>query len=317
LTEFVARQWRKVSFGMQQQERATFLSSSGIAGSFERPYIDAMAPRQNQQIAPAIPLSELVAMTTAIDGDTYRSYYLTYDATALRKYRVGETADIPIADLVGAEHTISLKKYGRGLRASYEVLRRMRVDKLSYYIQMMAVQAEIDKVVGALDVLINGDGNSNTTPTTHNLTTLDSTATAGTLTLKGWLAFKFKFVQPYVLTTALMQEAVALQLALLNTGSGNIPLATIPSGQGALGTGLTPINQFADNVRYGWTSDAPSLKIVAFDKRFALERVTEVGSEISEMERFILNQTQVLTFTEVEGYACLDSNGTKILNVNA
>jgi len=315
LTEFVARNWRKVSYGMSQH-RATFLSNDGVTGSWERPYSDAMGIRPSERIAPAIPLSELVSMTTAIDSDTYRSYFLTYDAEALRKYRVGETADIPIAKLTGGDTSIRLHKYGRGIQASYEDLRRMRVDKLAFYIQWMALQSEIDKVSAAMTVLINGDGNASTVPTTHNLTTLDTAATAGTLTLKGWLAFKFKFVNPYIVTTALMQEAVALQLALLNTGSANIPLATVPVGQGGLGTGLTPINQFADTVRYGWTSDAPALKIVAFDSRFALERVTEIGSEISEMERYITNQTQIMTMTEVEGFAVRDGAATKILNVN-
>ena len=316
LTEFVARNWRKVSYGMSQH-RATFLSNDGVTGSWERPYSDAMGIRPSERIAPAIPLSELISMTTAIDSDTYRSYFLTYDAEALRKYRVGETADIPIAKLTGGDTSIRLQKYGRGIQASYEDLRRMRVDKLAFYIQWMALQSEIDKVSAAMTVLINGDGNAHTVPTTYNLTTLDSAATAGTLTLKGWLAFKFKFVNPYIVTTALMQEAVALQLALLNTGSANIPLATVPVGQGGLGTGLTPINQFADTVRYGWTSDAPALNIVAFDRRFALERVTEIGSEISEMERYITNQTQIMTMTEVEGFAGRDGAATKILNVNA
>lgn len=315
LTEFFARNWRKVSHGLGQ--RAVFLNSDGTAGSWERPYADAMGARPSQRIAPAIPLSELVSMTTPIDSDSYRSYYLAYDAAALRRFRVGESADIPLAKLTGSENNIRLKKYGRGIQASYEDLRRMRVDKLAFFIQWLAVQSEIDKVAAALDVLVNGDGNSNTVPTTHNLTTLDSNAVAGTLSLKGWLNYKMQFENPYTVTTALMQSAVALQLALLNTGSANIPLVTVPGGQGGLGTGLTPINQFADTVRYGWTNDAPALKVVGFDNRFALERVTEIGSEISEMERFITNQTQVMTMTEVEGFAVIDGKATRILDVNA
>ena len=298
LGEFFARNWRKISHGMT-----------------ERPYSDAMGVRPSQRIAPAIPLSELVSVTTGINGDTYRSYYLTYDAAALRKYRVGETANIPIAKLSGGEETIRLNKDGRGLEASYEDLRRMRVDKLAFYIQWMALQTEIDKVDAALDVLVNGDGNF--TPQAHNLTTLDPAATAGTLSLKGWLSYKMKFANPYAISTALMQEAVALQLAMLNTGSANVPLLAIPSGQGGLRTGLTPINTTNDNVRYGWTSDAPSLKIVGFDRRFALERVTEIGSEISEMERYITNQTQIMVMSEVEGYAYIDQYAVRILDINS
>lgn len=315
-TEFCARQWRKVSYGQQTPaERAVLLNGDGIIGSWERPYYDSTQIRPSQQIQPAIPLSELVAMTTSIDSDIYRAFYLTYDQTQLSRFRVGETAEIPIATITGAQRTINLKKYGRGVSVSYEFMRRMRVDKLAFYIQWMAVQAEIDKVSAALDVIINGDGNSGTAATVYNLTSLDSAASAGTLTLKGWLAFKMKFPQPYILTTALMQDVVALQVALLNTGTANVPL--VASALGNLGAGVTPINQFADAVRYGWTSAAPALQIVGFDKRFAVERVTEIGGDISEMERYVTNQTQVFVMSEMDGYVVLDANGTKILNVNA
>lgn len=316
--EFFARNWRKVSAGrMDTQERAVLLSDDGVPGSWERPYAYAATARQDRQVAPAIPLSELVAMTTPIDADTYKAWYLTYDAEQLRKFRVGESATIPLAKITGSDRTINLKKYGRAIEASYESLRRVRVDKLARFIQLMAVQSEVDKVAAAIDVLVNGDGNANTAATAYNLTTLDSGATAGTLTLKGWLAFKMKFTNPYAVTTALMQDSIALQLALLDAGSANIPLVNIPGGSGGLGTGLRPINRFADNVGYGWTSDAPANKIVGVDNRMALERVTEIGGEISEMERFVLEQTQVMVMTEVEGFSVMDANATKILTVNA
>lgn len=314
LTEFYARNWRKVSFGVQ--ERATFLSDDGVAGSWERPYAYAQTARQDKQVAPAIPLSELVAMTTPIDVDTYKAYYLTYDAAQLRQFRVGESATLPLAKITGSDRTITLKKYGRALEASYEVLRRIRVDKLARFIQLQAVQSEIDKVAAAINILVNGDGNANTAAGTVNLTTLDSGTTASNPTLKAWIAFGMEFEQPYYLTTTLMQKAIALQIAMLDTGSSNTPLI-VATALGGLGTGLAPINQFADNVRYGWTSDAPANKILGIDNRFALERVTEIGAEISEMERFVLKQTQVVTMSEVEGYAVQDPNAAKLLVVNA
>lgn len=309
-TEFFARKWREVSYPMS--ERATLLSSDGTPGSWQRPYAEAQGARWDQRVAPAIPLSELIALTTPINGQDYRTFYLTYDATQLRKFRVGESAEIPIATITGAQRTIALKKYGRGLRITYEDLRRTRVDKLARLVQMMAVQSEVDKVAAALTVMINGDGNSGSTPTTwdHNG---DFSGTLQTLSVNSWLWFKKKFVQPYVMTSALMNENLALQLEQLNIGTANT-LLTMAVINGA-GT-LTPINATSDGVRYGWTSEAPSWQIVAFDRRFALERVTEIGGDISEMERYITNQTQVMTMTEVEGYAVLDSNAVKILDVN-
>lgn len=309
-TEFSARVWRR-TVGQR-----TILSGDMTPGSFQRPYTESAGARWNQEVRPAIPLSELVALVTPISGQDYRSLYLTYDATQLRMFRVGESADIPVATIATSEHIIRARKYGRGVRISYEDMRRSRVDRLAFLITQMAVQAEVDKVAAALDVIVNGDGNSGTTPTTHNLTALDAAAAAGTLTLKGWLNFKMQFLNPYVLTHALMTQATALQLAMLNTGSANVPLSG--ANLAGLGLGLTPINQFADGVRYGWTADAPALKIVGYDRRYALEHVIEIGSEIAEMERFILNQTQVLTMSEVSGFAVMNGGyATRILDVNA
>lgn len=309
-TEFAARNYRKVT--QKMHERSVLLSGDATVGSWERPYVESGTVNPSQQIAPPIPLSELVRGSIGINGDTYRSYYLTYDATQLRKYRVGESAEIPVATITAATRETNLKKYGRGISISYEARRRLRVDKLAFYIQWLAVQTEIDKVAAAMDILVNGDGNSGTAAVVSNLTTLDPAATAGTLTLKGWESFKMLFEQPYMLTTALMQKAVALQLILLNTGSANIPLPTV-----RLADTLTLINQLAEGVRYGYTSDAPALKIVGLDKRVALDMITEIGADIAEMERVAKNQIETLYLSEVMGFAINDKNATRLLDINA
>lgn len=315
IPEWLLRTWREVQTGRPFSTRALYSSADGAAGSWERPYADAVAARTDQQIAPAIPLSELVAITTPINASEYRAYYLTNDEDQTSMVRVAEGAEVPRVKLTGAQHTIDLLKYGRALEASYELLRRQRVDRLALTIRLMAVQAEVDKVGSILSVMVNGDGNNNA-PTTHNLTTLDTAATAGTLTLEGWLAFKMKFANPYMMTGALAQEATALQMMLLNTGSANVPLVAVqtPSGFGA----FTAINPgLRDNVALGWTADAPALKVVGFDRRFAIERVVDVGATITEIEQFITRQVQVLVVTEAEGYAIIEKNAINILNVNA
>lgn len=310
--EFFARQWRKVAFATPQQ-RAILLSSDGIVGGWDRPYADTGGPRWNNQLEPAIPLSEIVAVTTPIRGEDYRSLYMTYDAAQLRMFRVGESAEIPIATLATSERSIRLRKYGRGLRATYEQLRRMRVDKLAWWIRWTAVQSEIDKVAAALTVLVSGDGNANTAATEYDLTTLDAAATPGTLTLKAWLNFRLQFEPPYMLTTVLAQIDETLQLIMLNSGSANVPLTGY--NLAGIGFGLTPINSTADGVRYGWTTEAPDDYFVGFDRRFALEHVVEIGSEISETERYITNQTQVLTMTENSAFAILDPAAAAVLDL--
>lgn len=310
--EFFARTWRSVAYATPAQRAAIYLSNQAILGSVERPYTDNTAAQWNNQFAPAIPLSEIVAVTTGITGIDYRSVYMTYDAEALRLYRVGESAEIPMATLSTAQRAVTLKKYGRGIRATYEQLRRSTIDKISWWIRWMALQAEIDKVSAALDILVNGDGNANTSATEYNLLTLDTSATANELTLAGWLAFRMKWETPYQMTTALGRVEEILQLILLNSGSANVPLAGL--NLAGIGNTLTPINTTADGIRYGWTSEAPDGKIVGFDKRFALEQLTEIGGNITETERYITNQTEVMVMTEVNGFAILDPAATKILD---
>jgi hypothetical protein len=191
----------------------------------------------------------------------------------------------------------------------------MRIDRLAWWIRWQALQSEVDKVTAALDYLVSGDGNSGTAATVYDLTDLDSAATAGTLTLKGWLNFRMQFNQPYTMTTALMPTDVALQVILLNAGTANVPLAGL--NLNGVGNSLTPINTTADGIRYGWTAEAPASKIIGFDRRFALEQVTEIGSEIRETERFITNQTELMVMTETSGFGVMDASGTKILNLAA
>jgi hypothetical protein len=311
IPEAYARMWRKATYSASRN-RGVYLSSDSPSGTILNPFAFSATPRV-PQLAPAIPLSELIAFNTGIDNNVYKAFYLNYDATQTRMVRVTEAADIPKVKLSTQEHAVQLFKYGRALQVSYETLRRTPIDLLAFHIQRVAIQSEIDKVAAVLAVIISGDGNSNTAAATFALSALDSAA-AGKLTLKAWLAFKKKFINPYIMTTALMNEDVALELELLNTGSANQPLVVLPAS--TVGS-IRPINQDGQGVAYGWTADAPSRKIVGFDRRVAVERVFEIGASIQEVTRWIENQTQVLTMTETEGYDVMDNGGDKILDLAA
>lgn len=311
--EFFVRTYRGVKSA--RANRAPIYTSVDYgAGTIMRPYADAAGLRPSERLAPAIPLSEIVALETSIDSDSYRAFYLENNTDQQHMARVAEGTEVPRVKLVGGQHVINLKKYGRALEATYEQLRRMRLDTMAFHLERLAIQAETDKVVDAMNVLINGDGNSGTAAEVINASTLDAASTGGALTLQAWIRYKMAFKNPYMLTTALAQEPTVLKAMLLNTGSANIPLVTL---QGALGFGsITPINRgLADGVRMGWLDDAPSLKIVGFDKRLALEHVTETGANITEIDKWITRQVEVMVMTEVEGWAIFDSNATKILNL--
>ena len=97
--------------------------------------------RPDTQLSPAIPLSEVVAMTEPITGNLYKAAFLTRDATQTRMKRVTQFAELPVARLQESERTVQLYKYGVQLQASYESMRRLPIDQFALFIQLLAVQA--------------------------------------------------------------------------------------------------------------------------------------------------------------------------------
>lgn len=307
--ELIARAYR----GTVTNKRAPMQSEMNIAGTWLSQFAYPAAPRANF-IEPAIPLSEVVGQTTGITQKYYKPFYMQdiENVTA----RVSEAAEIPAVKISTTEKVINLQKYGRRLDITYEAIRSIPIDMLAFYVQRIAIKVEAEKVDKVIDIIVNGDGNAGTAATSYNLTTLDSGTTANNLTLKAWLAFKMKFKNPFQLTTIMSQDAGALALMLLNTGSANIPL--VNAGGVFSQQAITPINNgLADGTRLGWLDTPPAGKLIGFDKRLSVERVFEIGANIQETDKDVKNQIDSLVLSEVEGYAIIEQTANKILNLTA
>lgn len=311
--EFITRVQRSVKFGRSASTRALYSSTDDLPGTSLRPYADAAQMRVKSEVAAPIMLNEMVALTTPIDGNAYRVVYLNTNTANSRMVRVAEGAEIPRAKLTTGEHTINLLKYGRALESTYEALRRTRIEKVAFWLEQIAIQNEMDKVSQAINVLVSGDGNSGTAATAYQAQTdFDAAATGKAVTLKAYMAFKLKFFPLYQITHIFGAEADILKLILLNVGDSD---AMTYLGDPTAAPGFS--NMLRDGVRYGITANVPTDKLVAIDARRALERVVEIGANISEIERWITSQTQVLTLTEVEGYAVLQPGTVRTLELQA
>lgn len=310
VVEFFARQYRKVAHG--DFNRNMVMSKEGAVNTaFNRPVYDG--PR-DLLLQPAIPITELVGQTTGINQTYYKPFYLEDVQNA--NSRVAEGAEIPAVKIAQSEKQINLVKYGRRIDTTYEAIRRLPIDVLGFYVQRIAVAVEADKVSKVLNVLVVGDGNAGTAATSYNLDDLNGAAAAGVFNLTAWLTFKMKWQNPLMMTTVLGQDAEILKLLLLDTGSANLPLYNLPNFPAA--TAMTPINQsLRDGIRYGWTSEAPANRLVAFDRRMAIERLFEIGGNVQESGNDIKQQINNLVLSEVEGYAVIDPKATKVIVMNA
>lgn len=268
-------------------------------------------------------LPYLIALTTPIDSNAYRTIYCINTPSnkkAAQRKRVTEAADLPKSKLVTAEHTTNIYKYGNAIETSYESLRRIKIDLLQLHVKRIGQEAAHAEVLDILDVIKDGDGNLNPA-TVYRNTTLDTTATAGTLSQKAFVSFLLKFF-PNRCNTIIANEAGLLQVL-------NIiyPAATASQLVAAMLMGAMPLPQKVQ-MPQGLFIDfvllyEPQLEtingnaaIYGLDKRYAIEKVIETGSDISEAAAFIANQTQLLTISENAGFDKVLTEASAILEVN-
>lgn len=93
--------------------------------------------------------------------------------------KIGETETIPTGALSFGQRDIKLQKVGVGLKISDEVQQYTSLNLLAIFLQDMGVKMNLAQDIMAIDVLINGDGNSNAAPvigvanTTNGITYAD------------------------------------------------------------------------------------------------------------------------------------------------
>ncbi len=248
-------------------------------------------------------LPSITATVTDFDGMDYRSIYSapTSDEKSLR--RVEEGAAIPQTEVRVGEHTIKLNKRGRMLVASYEAIRFQRLDLFSVMLRQIGSQIMRMHLDDAIDVLINGDGNSNSA---SSYTIGDATigGTAGTLTYDALLKFWNEF-DPYALNTLLVAPDAMLKLLGLSV------FQDASAGLNFQGSGepVTPLG--AKLIK---SSAVSSGKIIGLDRGYALEMI-RCGDVSVEYDRLIDRQLERAAVTSISGFAKLYDGASAVLNI--
>lgn len=248
-------------------------------------------------------LSSIVASTTKFEGMDYRSIYsaATEDDKTLR--RVEEGTAIPTTEIKVQSNLVKLHKRGRMLVASYEAIRFQRLDLFSVMLRQIGSHIMRMHLEDAVDVLVNGDGNSNAAAA-YAIGTSPITGTSGTLTYSALLDFWAQF-EPYNMNTIIVPPAVMLQLLNLSV------FQDAAAGLNFQGTGqlISPLG-----AKLISTSAAPSGKIIGVDNRYALEMV-QVADVNVEYDRLIDRQLERAAITSIYGFAKLYKEAACVLTV--
>lgn len=246
-------------------------------------------------------LSEVVATTTKINGMDYRSIASIPTEDEKEMEVVQEGAQIPTTDVHLQEHLVKLNKRGRMLTASYEAIRFQKLDLFSVTLKQIGNYLATTLLGDAVDVIINGDGKDN-----NNAATVYNVKTANTLTYNDLLTLWSKF-EGYEMNTLLVSPDVMLKV--LEIPEFQNPL----TGLNFQGTGklVTPLG--ANLIR---SSAVPAGKLIALDKRFALEQV--IASDVAvESDKMIDQQLNRAAITTITGFAKIFTPASAVLDTTA
>lgn len=248
-------------------------------------------------------LPSIVATVTNIDAMDYRSIYSVPSEAEKELKDVAEGATIPATSIRSKENLIKLHKRGRMLVASYEALRFQKLDMFSVMLRQIGSYINKMHLADAVDVIENGDGNSNNAMI-YSVGDAPISGTAGTLTYDQLVEFWAQF-QPYEMNTMLVNSATMVNMLKLPE------LQNPLTGLNFQGTGKfeTPLG-----AQLMQTSAVGNDTIIAFDRRYTLEMV-QAGDVLVEYDKLIDRQLERAAITSICGFSKICDDAAKVLEI--
>lgn len=260
----------------------------------------ARAVRQGMEESNILPM--MTAAETRIGGMDYRSIASEPTGDDKELKMVAEGAEIPQTRITAQENLVKLHKRGRMLVASYEAIQFQRLDLFSVTLKQIGAYINRMHVADAVDVVLNGDGNSNGAAA-YTIGTDPISGTAGTLSYDALVDFWSQF-DPYTMNTLLVGDAMAKILKLDEMQDVAAGLTFQGSGKMVTPMGATLLR----------SSTVPSGKIIGLDKNYALEMV-RASDVLVEYDKLIDRQLERAAITSISGFAKIFQDASKVLSI--
>ena len=245
---------------------------------------------------------DLIARDEHIAGTAYDVPFVTEDAAEEELRTVGEGAAIPESTIKYGERIVRLDKKGRGVVASYEVIRRMSVDMLRVHLARMGERLGRNLDARLAEVLVNGDASgSGTAPVVIN------TATSGAWTYADLLkAFMKLTTEHYFKPTHLLMDGTTAQKILALDEFQDSALFSFAQS----GTLPTPLG-----MQLVAMADHPADIVTVLDKDYAAQKLTEQDLLV-ESDKLINQQWDRTYLTVVTDFAILYDKARVVLDGN-
>lgn len=229
-------------------------------------------------------LDSIIATTTKIEGLDYRSVTTEPGNSNYEPSLIAEGAFIPETKIVTKNKLVKLSKCGRVLSASYEAIRFQRLDLFSVALKQIGAGIARAQLSQAIDVLIFGDGSSNSAPNVN---------IEGEALTYGDLLTLWNTLSPYNLTTMLASADAMRQLLSLSEFRDSYKGIDFH----ASGKMITPLG--AELFK---SESLPEGTILGFDKTCCLEKVEAVPVS-TEYDKLIDRQLERAAITTIAGFS--------------
>ncbi len=240
-------------------------------------------------------LDSIIATTTKIDGLDYRSVTTVNDNKNYDPSLIAEGAFIPETKIVTKDRLVTLNKCGRLLSASYEAIRFQKLDLFAVALKQIGAGIARAQLAQAIEVLINGDGNSNSAP---EFETEEAFINYNDLiTLWSELA-------PYNLTTMIAAPDIMNHILMLDEFKDGYKGLDFH----ATGKMITPLG--AELFR---STAMPDSTLIGFDKTCSLEKV-EAMPITTEYDKLIDRQLERAAITTIAGFSKIYDNACVKIN---
>ncbi|MBI2424978.1 MAG: hypothetical protein HYV27_19280 [Candidatus Hydrogenedentes bacterium] len=243
---------------------------------------------------------ELIMRDEHINSTAFELPFVTEDADEEELRKVAEGGAIPESQITYGSRVVRLDKLGRGVLASYEVIRRMSVDMLRLHLQRIGERLGRNLDDRLVSVLANGDSSSgNTAPVVMN------TATSGTWTYGDLVAGFMKLATEHYFTPTHLLANAATAQDILELGefkeaalfdfakTGNLPTP--------LGVKLVPL------------ASQPAGKVTLLDAGYAAQKLTE-QELLVESDKLIHQQWDRTYLTVVTDFAVVYDKARIVIN---
>jgi len=243
---------------------------------------------------------QLIVRDEPVSGTAYDTPYVQENSEEEELRAVAEGAAIPESEITYGDRVVRLTKWGRGVIASYEVIRRMSVDMLRVHLRRIGENLGRNLDAKLADVLANGDSSGvGTAPVSIN------TAAAGTWAYGDLIAGFLKlsaahgFTPTHMLADSDTASAILGMTEIADSAlfdfakTGNLPTP--------LGVKLIPL------------SSQPANKLTILDANYAAQKVTEQDLLV-ESDKLINQQWDRTYLTVVTNFAVVYEKARVVMN---